>query len=394
VTTLCGGGTSAPKAGLPSVVDYAVSTIAELLIFRGVRWPIFALPLIDMGPLTLASFCATDPPALPAFTSDETDAVLQLRFGTDFDSGIAKFKDLVLYTLWYEACECTSGSLTTYVQPTIPSGTPEYQPPVPLASTPCISLGPNSDTYTTGNGNFNQGGILRSGALWTTARITVSTTILTAPGWTQVITPRFDLSAGGQITLPAFVVPAGTSVTRDYAVPQDNTVSGFSITLSTATGTGQMRQDKTWSAYCGGVLPGDLVPCCPPDEVTQATLDILLKMVTLIQRQVAPFAYVYGDNHAGLTGDGEISPVGGLIGVSVDVTAVTSAVGSSAGTPQHLFDVGFITLGTVDGWLKSRRIDADGTLELAPNGAGAITRIGYTLEPGVEVDIRELVRES
>lgn len=115
--------------------------------------------------------------------------------------------------------------------------------------------------------------------------------------------------------------------------------------------------------------------------------------VNLIQRQSVPFAYVYGDNHAGLTGDGEIAIDTPLIGVSVDVVAVPSSVSVRAGTPQHLSDVGFVTLGTADGWLASRRIDADGTLELARPGAGALTRIGYSLAPGVEVSIRELVRE-
>jgi hypothetical protein len=114
-------------------------------------------------------------------------------------------------------------------------------------------------------------------------------------------------------------------------------------------------------------------------------------MVTLIQRQAAPFAYVYGTNHTALSGSGALD-VSGLIGCSVDVTTLPNSYGRAGGVPEELFGLGFVTLGTIDGYETSRHIDHDGTLFLPP-GAGAYTKIGYSLSPGVVVSIRELVRE-
>jgi len=121
-------------------------------------------------------------------------------------------------------------------------------------------------------------------------------------------------------------------------------------------------------------------------------LDRILGMVTLIQRQQVPFAYVYGSNHTALSGDGELS-VSGLLGVSVDVTTLPASYGVADGTPETHFGLGYINLGTDDGWTSARSIDHDGTL-LLPSAAGVFTRIGYSLSAGVVVDIRELVRES
>jgi hypothetical protein len=120
-------------------------------------------------------------------------------------------------------------------------------------------------------------------------------------------------------------------------------------------------------------------------------LQRILQMVTLIQRQKVPFAYVYGDNHVGISGDGELA-VQGLLGVSVDVTTMPGRTGVVAGTPETLFNLGWITLGTADGWETSRRIDHDGTL-MIPQAGSVFTRVGYSIPDDVVVSIRELVRE-
>ena len=200
---------------------------------------------------------------------------------------------------------------------------------------------------------------------------------------------------GAQSIAPGSALNAQTAMGR--IIPNAWNMFGLDVNPSN-TGSA-----NTWGSHGGVYLgldwsvtqaPLHQTACCPPDVTTQAYLDSIMQMVTLIQRQAVPFAYVYGDNHVALTGDGEIAPVSGLLGVSIDVTTIPSTVGSAIGTPQHLFDVGYVTLGTSDGWLRSRRIDADGTLEIATPGVGAITRVGYTLAPGVEIDLRELIRES
>jgi len=51
-----------------------------------------------------------------------------------------------------------------------------------------------------------------------------------------------------------------------------------------------------------------------------------MAMVTLIQRQAAPFGYVPGAIHAGLTGTGVIA-IQGLIGCKVDITTLPTQLG-------------------------------------------------------------------
>ena len=393
MTALCTGGTSAPKAGWPALFDPTITLLAELLSARGGKWVIGALGFQLLDPISLSTFCAGDPPALPTFTADETNAILRLQFGADFDSGIGKLKDWLQHIIWYEVCECTSGTLATYTAPTIPAGTPEYYPPIPANATPCQTF-----TYTSAacdTGNVNKGGAAYlTSAVPTVMRCTLIGTQCGTVGagvfnWviSQVGTGGADIATTTvQLTSPTqtvvkdiLVAPGAISFRLNH-----NQLSGVS---------GQAVTGTTFDIYCGTDTPGVLSPCCPPDVATQAALDLILKMVTLIQRQSVPFAYVYGTNHTGLTGDGEISPVGGLIGLSVDVTTLPSSYGRASGTPERLFDLGFVTLGTTDGWLESRRIDADGSLVLPAARAGVFTRIGYTLAAGLEVAIRELVRE-
>jgi len=391
MTALCGGGTSGPKPGFPSVVDYSVSLIAEILAARGMKWIIPILPLINVNAISVATFCASDPPALPTVTTAEAEAVLGLQFGTDFDNGIAKFRDIILRTIWYDLCDCTSGSLTTYAPPTIPTDTPIYQPPVPAPVTPCSTAAITPFTRSSGGPTFS-GFVTNGSDLGKDFSIGVVTiTVAASTGTFNVTTEIRQQTADASLTGHTFTFTSGVgTITRTIAF--DPVYPIWAVYLTGLAGTGNRIVSVSAVYYCGGQVPGGTItPCCPPDEATQASLDLILRMVTLIQRQNAPFAYVYGANHTGLTGDGELA-VNGLLGVSVDVTTTPTRIGLRPGTPESIWDVGEVTLGTDDGWTTTRRIDHDGSLILPPMG-GVYTRVGYTLTPGVTVAIRELVRE-
>jgi hypothetical protein len=116
-----------------------------------------------------------------------------------------------------------------------------------------------------------------------------------------------------------------------------------------------------------------------------------MAMVTLIQRQIVPFAYVTGTSHAGLTGTGSFG-ISGLLGVKVALTSDPTSLGVRAGTPAELFDRGFVTLGTPDGYPSDYRLEHNPTIILPPR-CSAFTTLGYTLHPGVTATITELVRE-
>lgn len=164
--------------------------------------------------------------------------------------------------------------------------------------------------------------------------------------------------------------------------------------------SGNTGSANTWGTE-GGIGMGldftaapivqNVTPCCPPDVTTQAYLDLILQAVTLTQRQAAPFGYVPGTVHAGLTGAGTID-IQGVLGAMIEVTTLPSRAGSEGSGPTEYFDLGWVSFGTPDGWPTSYRIDKQKTLCI-PRAAGLYTQIDYDVPDDVVVTIRELVRE-
>ena len=150
-----------------------------------------------------------------------------------------------------------------------------------------------------------------------------------------------------------------------------------------------MRFEARMEIFCSG-QPGDLQPsCCPPDPTLTARIDQVLQLVTLIQRQIAPFAYVPAGTAAGLTGAGELE-LAQLLGVSVLLTTLPGHYGLAEGDPDRLFDVGWLALGTADGFEAPRRIT---TSPFFLRASGDHTRLGYSLSPGVVAEVRFHQRE-
>jgi hypothetical protein len=120
-------------------------------------------------------------------------------------------------------------------------------------------------------------------------------------------------------------------------------------------------------------------------------LDHIVKQVDLIQRQNVPFAYVPGVLHSGLTGAGQFG-VSGILGLKITFTTVPSSAGVSIGNPNNLWNLGWINVGSVDGW-QPRVWLSDNPQILFPNDMGAMTLLGFSLLPGVVANVLELKRE-
>lgn len=398
MTALCGGGTSGPIPGVAAVVDYSSGLIASILASRGLSWLIPVIPLAGLPPLILSSFCGSDPPAVPTFTSAETNAVLQLQFGADFDSGVAKLKDMLLYNIWWDACHCTSGTPITYPTITPPAGTPIFQPPVAPVAAPCMTQVHNLTAPLPINRSTIASLDTWLGLVPTVIRLKASTKT-TAGAGRPVRVDWNILNQAQTSTLATYFVALGVNQTfqADVPVPSggmwmqvfyNDDVTGGS---GAGTGSGTTLLSATWEAYCGQV-PGSLdKACCPPDQATQSYLDLILQTVTLIQRQAVPFAYVPGTAHAGLSGAGTID-ISGLIGAKVAVTTIPTALGRVGSTPTEYFDMGFLTFGTPDGYPQSYKLERESQVML-PARCGAFTVLAYDLHPGVVVTITELVRE-
>jgi len=171
-----------------------------------------------------------------------------------------------------------------------------------------------------------------------------------------------------------------------------NSVAIWAISQKASTITGVLSQTITISAYCNGGGPGrSVAACCPPDLLAVGMLKQVLETVTLLQRQIAPFAYVPGTVHTGLSGDNVLT-VTGLIGLQVDVTTLPGRAGLVVGDPTTYFDLGWINLGTADGFTHRDRITSQHYLTFPPD-MGAMTRVGYSIPADTVVTITELLRE-
>jgi hypothetical protein len=163
--------------------------------------------------------------------------------------------------------------------------------------------------------------------------------------------------------------------------------------ITTEEGEGDLNSVRVHvDVYCDGVQPGQTnTPCCPPDPILTAKLDAILQLVTLLQRQVAPFAYVSGPVHSGLSGHGSVS-VSGILGMLAELT-VPDSMGLIDGSPQVHLRPGRVNFGTADGY-EDRHELVLGAQLIFPDVAGVWTAVGYSLADGVELTLTEILRES
>lgn len=353
-----------------------------------------------IGALTFegATFCTVDPPAIPTFTAADTENMLHPEDIANFLPSLGKFKDLVGHYLWYQICQCLSGTMgSPGTPPAAPSGNPTLNPP---ALAPFTPSGQPCATHT-----YN----------------------ITIPGSPTIVqVDEFALNAATTyMTADAYFTDfTDTSVTQDtndFFLDASNNLFGGLLVGHTSGGLGgnihhrEVTVSSSWrryrvryqgttgatplpvtlvyNEYCGttpGGGGGSLTPC-PPDPVVQLLLDNILSLVTLVQRQVAPFAYIDGASHTGLSGDGHIT-CQGLLGARVTLTTIPASVDQVAGDPDAIFNAGWVNFGDSTGYSERRWINAS-PIQFFPRAAGQYTRIGYSLEPGVVATITEIVRE-
>ncbi len=390
--SICASGASTTKAGVPAgvIVDQAY---VKSLLPSGWSWLYDYLPYAkNLAIGDVSSFCAADPPTFSVPTALELLNFITGGNLNDYLTVSTFVQNLTKAYLWHQLCQCTSGATPAAPSASAaPTGIAVVNPPpyvAPSTGQPCFAY-PDGAQYNVSVGSST---LINDFGVWTNSTRIIITLGNVRSGvthgnhtWTVTIYDNFSAVLYTSTT----TVPSGQFVVLDVPVINAASVVGS----VTAPGVTDLATEDV-KIYCfGDTPPTSSNPCtnCPPDPFLVGVLSQLASAVQLIQRQSAPFGYVYGTNHTVLSGTGAIT-IADLIGVSVDVTTQPSSYGTAAGTPVEIFDLGFVTLGTADGYETSRRIDHDGTLFLPPN-AGVFTSIGYTLSPGVVVSIRELVRE-
>lgn len=392
VTALCGGGTSGAKPAASAVTLVAAGFAALVLDKYGAGWLKWVIPFLSLPELTLSTFCGSDPPAIPVFTAAESAAILHLTFNADFNSGLSKLSDLVAHLAWYELCQCNTGSLSALpAAPAPPSGTPVWTPAAPQNATACSSV---QFFETFDNTTFPGSNV----SAWpttfppgvTACRITATVTVSIAPGPTVGYQLRFTAGDGTTYTTTLFTLsPGDPTRIADFVVPLRPVK--VEVIRWAGSAAGRSTSNEFIDLYCNGLLPGGTVGVCGPDVATQLSLEAILRMVTLLQRQLVPFATINSTAHSGLSGTGSFA-VQGLLGVRIDLTTVPSSVTQDASTPPFFYNVGWVSMSDANGFVDETRAHG-----LHQNWfsriASEATLVGYSFAPGVIATITELQRE-
>lgn len=393
----CASGISVPKSGVAASVVVDQQYIQALLPDT-LAWLYPYLPYmhgLEIG--NVATFCAADPPTftLPSAT-EFFDFVTSSKLG-QFNTVSEFIEKITQYYLWWTLCKCNTGTpASPAAPPSEPSGLPAVNP------TDIVHLPPNSGStcalvFSTGVavGTGTQQQVYNEFLPGDALRMDVI--VHTAVAGANHPTITFDLQwysegsatyPGGFLGKTTYTLASGATLTFSIDVPRGARAAEV-FTHAPTPSTDLFQFDG--KVYCTPPLGAPAPLPCPPDPAVRQLLKQIYDLLTLVQRQAAPFAYVYGSNHTGLSGDGSIS-VSGLIGVSVDITTLPDSYGRVDGTPVQFFDLGRVNLGTADGYTVGHRVEYDGSLIIPPL-AGVFTSIGYSLAPGVVVSIRELVRE-
>ena len=393
MTALCSGGTSSSRAGFARFQYVGPSAVAALLVNIPTWAAVGIAAYIGSVTYDLTTYCSTDPPSTPTLTAQDFVDLFSPNRPLEFVTAQRKFQQWVGSLVWWNFCKCDTVATPAMPTPAAPPAGIPNPNPVPVAAQPCFSQAFRSLKIVTGNFILVPTTAVSLPRTVTEARVTVSRvasgagahgTQIGATATIANIPGQGSQAAGGALSGTA--IGSQTTVTAIANTP--NTVT-FNATSNSSVDTD--TYDVVFDFYCGGVS-SQSTPCCEPDPILQGQLDVILSTVTLLQRQLAPFAYIPGTVHTGLSGAGSFA-IQGLLGVKVSVTTLPASYGREGTSPTEFFDLGWLTFGTTDGYPSSFRLERNPQLTL-PARCSAFTELAYDLRPGVVVTITELLRES
>lgn len=404
MTAICRGGTSGPKPGVAHAVIYGSGALATILVESGNPWLIALAPVMGVISYDVTNMCDRDPPAMPEITAADVIAMATLG---DYQAHIvaaAKFNAVIANLVWATVCQCDDG-----LAPTPPPLVPE-PPGLPNLTDLYGHIGPalpcerfisaqkrvfNLEGLPPGNTPLvpDAGGFQRynSGSRMTATAKQIPNGANHNGIWVDINTYFADHSLAQN--WHSFLLVSGETQTFTFNLA----VGAVFISAGAGSNGTTVSTDLVQLAldiFCtGGDNNAYVSPCCPADQLLIGLAQQTYQLVQLIQRQVAPFAYVPGVSHSGLTGNGQLI-VQGLIGAKITITDnVPGVLSVQAGNPEFVWDAGWINWGSADGFTPREFLSATSTLSLPPD-AGAYTVLGYSIAAGVTVTIQELHREA
>lgn len=415
---ICSSGVSAPKPGVATsiVVDQAY---IQSILPPALAWLYPYLPFmhgLQIG--DVPTFCSVDPPTWTVPSGGDIYAFVtggpigQVQTVTQF------LQDITRAYLWYGLCECSSVATPAPPSaPAAPSDLPAVNPPGIVGSQPgaCASTTGEARVLTTDgqrdlihNVNYGYVGGPAVSSLYTPIPTGAQRAHLTFTRVRYVTAPSggFSMTTGYMSVFDGatFITDVGPATmvigtnpgnppsvwTADYSVPSSAT--DFILHANCGDPTESCVYNVSVDWYCdSGTIPSGGQSCCTAtDPITTGMLSQILQLLTLIQRQAAPFAYVPGPVHSGLTGTGSIT-VQGILGLHASCTTAASTR-LIVGTPDVHLELGRLNLGTSDAFVDRVALVVGEQL-VVPAAAGIYTIVGYTLEPGVTLTLTELIRE-
>lgn len=396
MTSICqGGGPSGPKDSTNTLVVFGALAIGSYLNNKGLGWAYGVAPAIGTLTFNMPSFCAGEPPALPVITAGD---VLNW-FNPLNDQGSVQLRVAMTQTLqamlWYDLCQCTSGPQPAAPPPpALPPGVvlnpPALTPPATVQA--CYVVSRNVGHPATNPWEENVPLVIPAGRTATSAELA---SFWLPNGIGNPASATVDMIATRQDSFRvaethAVYSPSGAQPPIKLALPLDTMNIFLRVTPSIFPNI--MTYAYQLAIFCDSDRPDSTVPtCCPPDQVSLELAQQILKLTTLMQRQLAPFSYIPGAVHPGLSGRGELV-VQGLLGVKLQPTVITTGQGVELGDPTEYFEMGWFAWGGADGFDNRIRLTHSPQVSFPPV-AGQYTRLGYSFPPGLVVTITELVRE-
>ena len=394
MTVICSGGASEPQPGAADDIILTAAVISSVLAPELAWLDPFISAAVGIVTLHLPTFCAVDPPADPGVNAADLLGLITLGPGPLTAGAVDKVVQLIERNAWYAFCQCST--MTTPARPTQPSapaGIPAINP-APTgypATTPCATWNSTPVVLFEGTGH-NGGGLSFSGLQVTSVTVEYCNIEDTAPGPRLAIelTEFNSIDASTIITTSPYVDTGECGVASFHL---DARTTGLIVSFVTefTGGGGSATWTDTVKYWCVGQTPyGSQSPCCPPDPTLAQKLDSILQLLTLMQRQAVPFAYITGSVHSGLTGTGSVS-VSSILGIRASLT-VPASMSLIDGTPEVHLRPGRVNFGTGDGH-RDRHELVLGEQLIFPQVAALWTTVGYTLADGVTLEIEELLRE-
>jgi hypothetical protein len=421
VTALCGGGNSAPKPVTDPVIGLGGAAVAAF-VKRLTGKDIDAIAGLIAAGLTLVSavYCGTDPPADPGLTPQ--DALNALNYGDPAvqNAAINKFSQWFLSQYWYTICECTSGSTPA---PPVPSD------PGPVGNNTGLPGGSGSTCFSTeGRPTLHTTGA--------TQTVDLTSLILPITGPTVSMPAQgFDLNAHIQATpIPTGVAsfnfdawylpsvassgnPLGMRIVHGHADGTVITDSNLADANSLVHGIGHslpfLGGETHWGIYMGeggsraagqsypfgldfsfNCTGGNFQsPCCPPDPILESVLYKLSARVdeiwALVSAGQGHGAYTDGPRHAGLSGEGTITIEPSSAAIRIEIKSDLTGWPANPQVPTYYYSLGFVTPFALGTPLRGQRIIYHNQTFTWPSYTDTI---GYTLAPGLTIDLVELNR--